>query len=86
MSLTEIFYALMRQHELMFEKSLIPPHRPNLAPVSNKRCFKCQGFGHTFSDCTNKEFITLAEWEAAMNEENEVKNEDERDHEHEETQ
>ena len=54
--------------------------------MSIKWCSKCKGFGHTPSDCPNKEFIILAEWEAVMEEENEEKNEDERDHELEETQ
>ena len=54
--------------------------------MSIKRCSKCQGFGHTSSVCPNKEFITLAEWEAAMEEENEEEHEHESDHELEETQ
>ena len=53
--------------------------------MSIKRCSKCQGFGHTSSVCPNKEFITLAEWEAAMEEENEEEHEHESDHELEET-
>jgi len=77
MSLEERFYALIRQHELIFGESLV---------LTNKRCSKCQGLGHTPSVCPNKAIITLAEWEAAMEEENEEKNEDERDHELEETQ
>ena len=40
--------------------------------TSIKRCSKCQGFGHAPSDCPNKEFITLTEWEVAMKEEKEV--------------
>jgi len=63
----------MRQNELMFGESLVPPNRPNIAPMSIKRCSKCQDFGHTPSEYPNKEFITLAEWEAAMEEENEDK-------------
>jgi len=85
-SLNNRFDAVMRQHDLMFWKSLVPPTCPNLAPMSIKRCSKCQGFAHTSSDCFNKEFITLVEWEAAMKEENEEKNEDERDHKLAETQ
>ena len=54
--------------------------------MSTPRCSKCQGFGHTSSVCPNKEFITLAEWEAAMEEENEEEHEHESDHELEETQ
>ena len=84
-SLNERFDALMTQHELTFGKSLVPPNCPNLAPMSIKRCCKCQGFGHTVSDYPNKDFITLGEWEAAIEEENKEKNEDERDHELEET-
>ena len=70
----------------MFGKSPGPPNRPYPAPVSIKRCSKCQGFGHTSSDYPNKEFITLAKWKAAMEEDKEEKDEDERDHELEETQ
>jgi len=62
MSLEERFYALMRQHELMFGESLVAP---------NKRCSKCRGLGHTPSVYPNKAIVTLAEWEAAMEEENE---------------
>ena len=85
-SFNERFDALMRQHELMFGKSLVPRNRPSLAPMRNKRCCKCQGFGHTSSDCPDKEFITLPEWEAATEEENAEENEDKSDHELEETQ
>ena len=73
MSLEERFDALMRQHELMFGVSLVPPNKPNLAPVSMRRCSKCHGLGHKTSVCPNKEFITLAQLEAAMVEENEDK-------------
>jgi len=73
-SLEERFDALMRQHELMFGESVVPP---------NRRCSKCQGLGHKTSVCPNKEFITFAQLEAAMEEENEEENE--RDHELEET-
>jgi len=68
--------ALVRQHQLMFGESLVPPNKPNPAPLSIERCFKCQGLGQTPSDCPNKEFITLAEWEAAMEVELEEKNEE----------
>ena len=70
----------------MFGKSLVPPNCPNLAPMSIKRCSKCQGLGHTISDCPNKEFITLREWEVAMEEENKEKNDVERDDELKDTQ
>ena len=66
----------------MFGESLVPPKRPNLAPLSVKRCSKCQDFGHTSLVCPNKEFITLTEWETTMEEENEDKS----DHKLEETQ
>jgi len=62
MSLEERFDACMRQHELMFGESLVP---------LNKRCSKCQGLGHTPSVCPNKEIVTLAVWEAAMEKEKE---------------
>ena len=51
---------------MMFGESLVTPHGPDLAPMSVKRCSKCQGFGHTSLDFPNKEFITLVEWEVAM--------------------
>ena len=70
MSLEERFDACMRQHELMFGESLIP---------LNKRCSKCQGLGHTPSVCPNKEVVTLADWEAAM----EVELEEEKEEVHE---
>jgi len=86
MTLEERFDALMRQHELMLGESLVPPNRPNLNPMSIKRHSKCQGFGHMPLDCPNKEFITLAKWEAAIEEEIEEKNEDVHDCKLEETQ
>ena len=86
MSMNERFDAFMRQHELMFGKGLVPLNCPNLAPISNKRCSKCQDIGLTSSDCSNKKFVTLEEREATMEEDNEKKNEDESDHELEETQ
>ena len=54
--------------------------------MSIKRCSKCQGLGHITSDCRNKEFITLREWEVAMEEENKEKNDVERDDELKDTQ
>jgi len=51
--------------------------RPNPDPLNLRRCSKCQGFGHTPSDCPNKEFITLAEWEVAMEEEKEENDQEE---------
>ena len=70
----------MRQHELLFGESLVSRNKPNLAPMSIGRCSKSQGLGHTTSDFPNKEFVTLAECEAAMKEESEEESEDERDH------
>ena len=70
-SLEERFDALMRQHELMFGVSLVRPKKPNLAPMSMRRCSKCQGLGHKTSVFPNKKVITLAQWKAAMEDENE---------------
>ena len=78
--------ALIRQHKFLFEESRVPSSKPNPAPTNNKRRSKCQGVCHTPSDRPNKEIINLAEWEAALEEENEEKNQDERDHKLEETQ
>ena len=86
MSLNERFDALMRQHEFLLAKSLVPPNRPKPDPINPRRCFKCQGLGYTPSDCPNKEITSLAEWEKTMEEENEEENEDESDHELEEIQ
>ena len=86
MTLEERFDALLRQHELPFEESLVPPNKPNPIPMNIKGCSTCQGLGQTSSDCPDKEIITLAEWEAIAEEENEEKNEDESDHELNETQ
>jgi len=66
MSLEERFDALVRQHELMFGESLVPPNKPNPAPMTIERSSKFQGLGHTPWDSPNKEFITFAEWKAAM--------------------
>ena len=68
MSLNERFDALMRQHEFLFGKILVPPIRPNPGPTNPRRCFKCQGLGHITSNYPNCNVITLAEW-AAMKEE-----------------
>ena len=38
--------------------------------------FKCQGFGHLASDCTNRRFVTLAKWKAAEEVELEEENEE----------
>ena len=70
-SLEERFDALMRQHELMFRLSLVPPKKPTLGPKSMRRCSKCQGLGHKASVHPSKEVITLDQWKVAMEEENE---------------
>ena len=46
------------------QKAPAPPFRPNPNPMSNRRCFKCQGLGHIASECPNRKVITLAEWTA----------------------
>jgi len=38
-------------------------------PLAIIRCSKCQGLGHSFSDCANQEIVTLAEWTAMIEEE-----------------
>jgi len=42
------------------------PTPPMTFPPQIRRCLKCQGFGHLATDCPNKEFITLDEWEVAV--------------------
>ena len=41
-----------------------PQIKPKPFPKTIPRRFKCQGFGHTSADCTNRRVITLAEWES----------------------
>jgi len=48
-----------------------PPNRPKSILKGIQRCFKCQGFDHLASDCTNQGIVTLAEWKAVEKEENE---------------
>ena len=43
------------------------------SPLQIRRCLKCQGFGHLATDCPNSKVITLEEWEAEREEENEEK-------------
>jgi len=42
------------------QKAPTTPFRPNPNPMSNIRCFKCQGLGHIASECPNRKVITLA--------------------------
>ena len=46
-----------------------PQNRPNPAPNSFKRCFRCQGLGHIASECPNKRVVTLVEYQAHIDEE-----------------
>uniref|UniRef100_A0A2N9ICK2 RNA-directed DNA polymerase n=1 Tax=Fagus sylvatica TaxID=28930 RepID=A0A2N9ICK2_FAGSY len=36
---------------------------------TNRRCFKCQGFGHIASDCPNRKMVTLVEEDMEMEDE-----------------
>jgi len=38
--------------------------KPKPIPKNIPRCFKCQGFGRTSANCTNRRVTTLAEWES----------------------
>ena len=40
-------------------------------PPQTRRCLKCQGFGHLATDYANSKVITLEEWKAVREEENE---------------
>jgi len=52
-----------------------PPH-PNPYPISQRRCYKCQGLGYIASDCPSRKVVTLAEWEAIEGEFAEEKEEE----------
>jgi len=43
--------------------------------MNNRRCFKCQGLGYIASECPNRRFISLAEWETCKEEEEEEEKE-----------
>jgi len=68
------------------QKAPATPFRPNPNPMSNRRCFKCQGFGHIASECPNRKVITLAEWTAVKEDFEEQENGVESELEAEETQ
>jgi len=51
------------------------PNRRNPPPMSNRRCFKCQGLGCIASECPNRRIISLAKWEACREEEEEEEKE-----------
>jgi len=46
------------------KKNQAPQNKPHPNPMSNHRCFKCQGLGHIASECPNRKVIALAEWAA----------------------
>ena len=43
--------------------------------MSTRRCFKCKGLNHIALDCPYKKIISLAEWEATKEGENEEQKE-----------
>jgi len=51
------------------ETNLPPQIKPKPIPKNTPRCFKCQDYGHTSADCTNRRVITLTDWEGMENEE-----------------
>ena len=53
------------------QKGQAPQSRPNPTPTAPRRCFKCQGLGRITSECPNRRIISLAEWKANKEEEEE---------------
>ena len=58
------YTSLAPQKSQTPQKNLFPPPTQKALPKNPPRCFKCQGFGHLASECTNRRFVTLAEWKA----------------------
>jgi len=58
------------------QQSLPPQSTPKPLPKGIPRCFKCKGFWHLASDCTNRRYVSLAEWKAVDEVELEEENEE----------
>jgi len=58
------------------QRPLPNPPCPNPYPISQRRCYKCQGLRHIASDCPSCKVVTLAEWEAIEGEFAEEKEEE----------
>ena len=56
--------SLLRHKSSNSTNKLPPQIKPKPIPKTIPRCFKYQGYGHTFAYYTNIRVITLAEWEA----------------------
>jgi len=44
------------------------PSKPPPKPPSKVRCFRCQGLWHYASECPNKRMVSLAEYQASLEE------------------